>query len=199
MPRWTPLPSIEWRRLAACGLVLLFVMHTPVALAATPEDRRAARVHFQAAEKAYAAESYEEALAGYEQAHALFPSPAFLFNMAQCHRHLNQPKEALALYQRYLEASPKAGNRVVVEGFISEMETAVAALPPEPILLPSEDVLKEEPPVYASAPSTKPVHEQWWFWTAAAVVVGGVAGGVVLASQAGGSLPPATLGDVSLR
>lgn len=200
MRPWILSPSTDSRVLAVGGLILLLLLPSP-AFAASAEDRRAARAHFNQAEKAYAEGNYEDALASYEQAYALFEAPAFLFNMAQCQRHLDRPKEALSLYQRFLEASPNAKNRTVVEGLVTEMEAAVAALPPgPPILLPSEDLFdeKEETPAIAAA-DTKPVHQQWWFWTAAAVVVGGVVTGVALASQPGGELPPASLGDVSLR
>lgn len=200
MRPWILSLSTEARTLTVCGLILLLVLPAPAAFAATAEDRRAARVHFNEAEKAYANEAYAEALASYEKAYALFEAPAFLFNMAQCQRHLDRPKEALDLYRRFIEASPNATNRTVVEGLIVEMEEAVAALPPEPpVLLPSEDLFeKEEAPVVAAV-EPKPVHQQWWFWTAAAVVVGGVATGVAIAAQPGGELPPASLGDISLR
>src|SRR5690606_39827715 len=52
--------------------------------------------------------------------------------------YLERPREALALYQRFLDASPDATNRTVVEGLVEEMKVAIAALPPPDfILLPS--------------------------------------------------------------
>ena len=202
MRPWIPSRSTEARTLTVCGLILMLLLSSPAAFAASAEDRRAARVHFNQAEKAYAAGAYEEALVSYEQAYARFEAPAFLFNMAQCKRLLERPKEALALYQRFLEASPNAKNRIVVEGLVEEMKVAVAALPPpEFILLPSKVQFEsvEQAPVAVAPVEPKRVHEQWWFWTAAAVVVGGVATGAVIASQPGGELPPASLGDISLR
>lgn len=201
MRHWIPSLSIDVRAAIACALALMLVLPGP-AFAASARDRRAARAHFEAAEKAYAAASYEEALASYEQAYALYEAPAFLFNMAQCKRHLERPREALALYERFLEASPEAKNRAMVEELVVEMRAAVAALPPrEFILLPSKNQFASvaQAPIAVPAPEPKQVHEQWWFWTAAAVVVGGVATGVALAAQPGGELPPASLGDVSLR
>ncbi|HLT30799.1 MAG TPA: hypothetical protein VK013_12200 [Myxococcaceae bacterium] len=201
MRPWILSLSTEARAVAVCGLSLLLLLPSP-AFAATAEDRRAARAHFKEAEKAYAAGAYTEALTSYEQAYARFEAPAFLFNMAQCHRHLERPREALALYQRFLDASPDATNRTVVEGLVEEMKVAIAALPPPDfILLPSRTHFESvaQAPVAVAPVEPKRVHEQWWFWTAAAVVVGGVATGVALAAQPGGELPPASLGDINLR
>src|SRR5690606_7000091 len=116
--------------------------------------------------------------------------------------YLERPREALALYQRFLDASPDATNRTVVEGLVEEMKVAIAALPPPDfILLPSRTHFESvaQAPVAVAPVEPKRVHEQWWFWTAAAVVVGGVATGVALAAQPGGELPPASLGDINLR
>lgn len=171
---------------------------------ATREDRAASKLVFQRAQEDYAAGRYSVALAGYAEAHRLYPLPAFIFNMAQCERLLDRPEEALALYRRYLTEEPKAKNRATVEGLISELETTLAARrPKEPVnLVPATPT---EPPAAELAAITStpaaapaPLHHQWWFWTGVAVVVGGVATGVALASG-GPSLPPTSLGDVVLR
>lgn len=189
-------------------LVLQLVLPGTVAHAAAPtaQARKSARAAFQRAQAAYEAERFEEALAAYNEANELMPNVAFIFNMAQCHRQLGQEDEALTQYQRYLEASPDAKNREVVEAHIRDLETAIAQRVPEkPVLTPSEELMlrrqqeEQEAAALAAANVAPPVYQTWWFWTATAVVVGGVATGVAL-SQGGGNKPPsASLGDVSLR
>jgi len=208
MRRWIRLPTRSATSALCLGLALQLGLAGPIARAAnTPsekEARAASRAVFLQAQRDYAAERYAEALRGYTEAHRLFPMPAFIFNMAQCQRLMEKPAESLALYRHYLAEEPQAKNRKVVEAFIVEMESAVAALPPRgpANLIPSTP--REEPPPAmtalkpAAAPAA-PLHRQWWFWTGVAVVAGAVATGVAVASSGGPPLPPATLGDVVLR
>ncbi len=187
-------------------LALPGLAHGAAPSAPTAQDRKASRAAFQRAQVAYEAGRFEEALAGYREANERMPNPAFIFNMAQCHRQLGREDEALAYYRSYLEASPEARNRVMVEAHIRDLETAIAQRVPEkPVLTPSEELMlrrqqeeQEAAAIAAARPEAPPVYQTWWFWTATAVVVGGVATGVVLA-QGGSKLPPTSLGDVSLR
>jgi tetratricopeptide (TPR) repeat protein len=196
------IPSTSARTILSLALALqLIVLSAGTAHAATPRERRAARAAFEQAQKHYAAERYAEALEGYSEAHRLMPMPAFIFNMAQCQRLMEKHEEALALYERFLEEEPKAENRPMVEGFIQDMATAIAAAtPPPPVLTPADDAPEELAALKAPPPEVaRPIHEQWWFWTGVgAVVVGGVVTGVALSSS-GSPGPTATLGDVSLR
>lgn len=204
--------SIRSRPLSALSLslALLLGVGSPGALAASAAQKEkdakaASRVVFLRAQEDYAAGRYSVALAGYAEAHRLYPLPAFIFNMAQCQRLLDKPEEALALYQRYLAEEPAAKNRATVEELITELQAAVAARQPKaPVQLvpaapkePPAQAVAAVAPVVESSPA-KPLHHQWWFWTGVAVVVGGVATGVALASS-GPNLPPASLGDVVLR
>lgn len=205
MHRWTRLPPNSARAALCLGLALQLALPASAVLAATPTEspRAASRAAFLQAQKDYAAERYGEALEGYSEAHRLMPMPAFIFNMAQCQRLLQKPEEALALYRQYLTEEPRAKNRKTVEGFIAELETAVAALPPKaPVLTPSAPKEEQTPALAAltppPAPAAAPLYKQWWFWTGVAVVAGGVATGAALAAN-GPGLPPASLGDVNLR
>lgn len=202
------LPRSALRALSA-ALALQLGLFAPmsVAVAQTSADKAASRKVFLAAQEDYAAGRYADALSKYQEAHRLFPMPAFIFNMAQCQRLLEQPEEALALYRRYLEEEPKARNRKTVEGFISELEPAVAALQKQKALAQLTPAPQPEtalPPAAVAelskpAPAAAPLHQQWWFWTGLAVVAGGVATGVVVANSGGSAGPPASLGDVVLR
>ena len=202
MPR--SIRSTSAQAILSLALALqLILLSAGTAHAATPRERRASRAAFEQAQKHYAAERYAEALDGYSEAHRLMPMPAFIFNMAQCQRLMGKHEEALALYERFLEEEPKAANREMVEGFIQDMATAIAAAaPPPPVLTPAPTVSESDELAALQTPppgDVRPIHEQWWFWTGVgAVVVGGVVTGVALSSS-GTPGPAATLGDVSLR
>lgn len=203
-----------WIHLPTSALLSVLLVLQPLlpsvasAAAPTAQDRKASRLAFGRAQEAYEAGRFEEALTGYREANERMSNPAFIFNMAQCYRQLGAHDEALAHYQRYLDASPTAKNRTVVEAHIQDLQTAIAQRPPpKPVLTPSDELMlqqqeqqrrEEEAAALAAAPAATPIYQTWWFWTAAAVVAGGVATGVVL-SQGGDSLPPASLGDVSIR
>src|SRR5439155_24721837 len=70
---------------------------------------------------------YPAALDEYKQAFRLRPDPAFLFNIGQCYRKMNQPEEAALAYRSYLREAPEARNRAEVERAIEEMDRAAAA------------------------------------------------------------------------
>jgi hypothetical protein len=84
---------------------------------ATPLFERGARL--------YSKGSYDEAIAEFEKAYQVAPSPILLFNIAQCHRHLGNKERALFFYHRYLEQKPRAPNRADVERHIAELDAAV--------------------------------------------------------------------------
>jgi len=113
------------------------------------QDRAAAREHFERAERNYATGNWETALAEYTAAYDAAPMPEFLFNMAQCHRELGHPTDALELYQRFLTEKPDAPNRATVEGLIDEMRREIAAAQPTP---PAAAPADTEAPPAATAP-----------------------------------------------
>ncbi|HEY5937320.1 MAG TPA: hypothetical protein VIU61_21880, partial [Kofleriaceae bacterium] len=65
--------------------------------------------------KHYAIGEFAPALELYKRAYRIKALPAFLFNMAQCHRKLGQHKDAIAMYQSYLVGIPNADNKALVE------------------------------------------------------------------------------------
>src|SRR4051812_36718543 len=67
-----------------------------------------ARSFYARGKAAYDRGEYQEALTQFSRAHALHPTAALLFNMAQASRLSGEGHcaEALALYERYLEQDP---------------------------------------------------------------------------------------------
>jgi tetratricopeptide (TPR) repeat protein len=71
-------------------------------------QEKAARAHFDKAEKAFNLGHFDDALTSYQAAYEALPLPAFLFNIAQCHRNLRNREQAVFFYQRYLSLAPDA-------------------------------------------------------------------------------------------
>ena len=63
---------------------------------------------------------FEKALEHFSKAYETMPHGAFLFNIGQCHRQLNDHKKAIFFFEGYLRALPTAPNRQEVEDLITE-------------------------------------------------------------------------------
>ncbi len=85
-----------------------------------------ARALFEQGNQHYHLGEFAKALELYKRAYRLKALPAFLFNIAQCHRKLEQYKEAVAMYQSYLVGVPDAPNKGLVESLITESRGKLA-------------------------------------------------------------------------
>ena len=85
-----------------------------------------AKALFASGNQHYNLGEFDQALEAYKLAYRIKPLPAFLFNIAQCHRKLGQHKEAVAMYQSYLVGIPDAQNKPLVESLIAESRTEIA-------------------------------------------------------------------------
>jgi hypothetical protein len=79
-----------------------------------------AKALFAEANQHYSLGEFDQAMTSYSLAYRLKPLPAFLFNIAQCHRKLGHYKDAIAMYQNYLVGVPDAPNKDVVDSLIKE-------------------------------------------------------------------------------
>ena len=79
-----------------------------------------AKALFAEGNQHYSLGEFDQAMASYSLAYRLKPLPAFLFNIAQCHRKLGHFRDAVAMYQNYLVGVPDAPNKDVVESLIKE-------------------------------------------------------------------------------
>jgi tetratricopeptide (TPR) repeat protein len=75
--------------------------------------------HFNAGE-------LQPALDKYELAFRVKPTPAYQFNIAECHRKLGEYREAIASYEAYLAGVPRAKNREAVESTLAETQKQLA-------------------------------------------------------------------------
>lgn len=210
--------------------ILLLCVLAAVAVAAPQvhgqdKGERAARGHFQRAEKSFNLGKFEEALTAYEAAYEAKPLPGFLFNMAQCQRNLGNAERAVFFYERFLALDPGTKNRALVEELLAEqrqkLEAARASVagppPPAPAAArePAPPALGPSPARPARAPepaatpafvqrsaprSSKPapVYQRWWFWAGAAAVVGGGVAAALLIKRDPGP-PQGALDPIDLR
>jgi tetratricopeptide (TPR) repeat protein len=198
---------------------------TPLLAAAVAagRDARAAPTEVQAAEakrhhatatRAYDLAEYEAALREFKEAYRIVDDPAFLFNIAQCHRKLGHATDAITFYKTYLRRAPSSAHRAEVEKFIADLEAADAVRPeaaapaapaPPPAAAPQTSAPLAPPPASAPvalvaapaqpAPATDhPFYTRAWFWVVTGAVLAGAATVVVLSTR---SDPAATPGPFS--
>jgi len=173
------------------------------ALQATESETAAARQHYAQGSRLYDLAEYEPALHEFREAYRIVGDPAFLFNIAQCHRKLGHTQDAISFYRTYLRRAPNAANRGEVERRIAELErpqpeapaesprpapvAATAAAPPAAVVTPPPQPAAAAPQVMlAAAPAAappaeeRPFYKRGWFWIAAGVVVVGAATTAIL-------------------
>lgn len=112
----------------AAGRVGLIGTGVAVARAAPRADlaaRAKAKALYESATSHYNLGEFREALTDYKEAYRVTPDPVFLFNVAQCHRQMNEPADAARAYRSYLRELPAAKNRVAVEKLIADMDQSV--------------------------------------------------------------------------
>lgn len=85
-----------------------------------------ARTRYQRGEEAYRQGRYRDAIAEFQAAYRLRPSPALHYNIGQARERLGEPAEALASYAEYLRLEPQAPNRKGVERSMETLRSRVA-------------------------------------------------------------------------
>jgi hypothetical protein len=150
-------------------LLLSFVATVWLALAGGPswaaDDSAAAqaRLHYQKAASLYELGRYQEAIPEYEAAFQLKNDPAFLYNLAQCHRLAGNLEQALHFYRRYLVKDAKetkpalradAENRIAQLEKLIAQKNAVKTTPPNEQTSPGST---EPPPPGTATPPPPPV------------------------------------------
>jgi hypothetical protein len=178
-------------------LLLLAVAARP---AVGDEIERFAKIHFQAGQEFYQSHKYQEAVAEFNAGYELTKLPAFLLNVAQCHRMLGNDELARDAYRAFVRNSPGSPHAAEAQKLANDLERAIRARAP---LGPPPNL--EEPlfPVAATpvlAPikiEDPPPRRRWWIlWTAIAVVgSAGLAVGLGLGLQPQ-SMPPAFQGTL---
>jgi hypothetical protein len=114
--------AVDHHLLRAVAVAVVVVCVVPrMALA----DAAQARVHFDRGRAFYEVSEYRNAIAEFKAAHVEKPDPAFLYNIAECHRRLGEGSEALQYYRRFLATAPAGDKtRPIVEQRIAELKAA---------------------------------------------------------------------------
>jgi len=89
-----------------------------------------AKQQVAAADIHYRLARFTEALDEYTKAYELYPVPALLFNIGQCHRNLKDHAKAIFFFEGYLRDAPAATNRKLVEDLIRESQAELDKAPP---------------------------------------------------------------------
>ena len=194
-------------------LMMLFLVLV-VGTTAHADDRDKARAAFRLGSQHYSLGEYKEALTAFKEAYRNYEDPSFLFNIAQCHRQLDQRADAIREYRMYLVNAPDASNRDEVRQLIARLEHELAeeratkAAPPPGVQPPAVAAATTEPMhAAAAAPATTPsltltataphrretpTYKKWWVWTIVGVAIAGGAAGLAIGlTRGGGSTPTA--------
>jgi tetratricopeptide (TPR) repeat protein len=185
-------------------------------LSTTPAkaDATRARAHYERGTSLFQVGEYRQALDEFKQAHIEKADPAFLYNIAQCHRLLGESKEALTFYRRYLSLAPDTALRPEVEKRIHELESAPATSdaptapplpspvatspqtsPPRVSAAQLSEVSQPLPPPAPSMIETRsdrsatgrPLYSRWWVWAIVGAGVAVVATALILRNDTGTS------------
>lgn len=134
----------------ACALLSPLLPPT-AAIAASAEDVRTSKRHYKKGMTAYNLRHFDAAIVEFERAYALNPEPVLLYNIAQSHRQMGRPEQALFFYRRYLEGAPAAANRADVERRVRELEEQVKR--ESKVAPPAAEPVRLAPPPASAAPA----------------------------------------------
>jgi tetratricopeptide (TPR) repeat protein len=176
----------------AWSVAVLVLLAAPLVHADGEEvDREIARRHYEEGRRFYQANDYVGALKEFLQARQVMQVPALDFNIGRCQDRLEQLSDAIASYQRYVDATPPPADAPEVRERIRVLQARLDARPPAASQLTT--------PTEAS-PAAQP-HRKRRYWIAGvvigsvAVVALGVGLGVGLSSEAA---PSPSLGTIRL-
>jgi len=193
------------------ALVAVLLFASSLARASDAALERA-RTSFQEGQRLYDLQRHSEALKKFEEAYLAKPDPAFLFNIAQCHRQLAHYGEAERFYRAFLRKEPATEitplQREQTLRLIAEMERAQAEerakTPPTGTFTPAPPIVVLSAPNNSTPPpdrqAPKPLYKKWWLWTIVGVAVVGVGVGVgVGVTQSGTNFPSASTAGGTVR
>lgn len=167
------------------GLALA-VIAPPAPAHADDIETRAARRHFDKADKLFALGRFDEALEQYQKAFDAKPIPDLLFNIGQCYRNLGDYDAAIFSFRKFLTLDPETTRRTDVEVLIDDLEAKKA----------QAEMLARDRKLAAPKPAPRrPITSRWWFWTGVAAIAAAGGGTVYLLTRE--ELPSSDLGNIN--
>jgi hypothetical protein len=114
----------------AASLVLLSLLAQEASPAPAVDAKAKAQALLKEGAQDYEQAAFADALAKFEQAYALFPSPRLLFNIGQANRELGRPLEAIDAFERFLVQVSEAPLEMFEEAkrSVAELSTQVGKL-----------------------------------------------------------------------
>jgi tetratricopeptide (TPR) repeat protein len=107
-------------RVWLAGLALVAALASATAAGAAPNPREQAKVEFDRGQVQYRVGHFQEALEAYTRAYELFPAPALLFNIGQCHKNLQNHERAIFFFEGYLHDEANPARRALAQELLAE-------------------------------------------------------------------------------
>jgi tetratricopeptide (TPR) repeat protein len=213
------------RALSVHALVVLALALGVAHADPSPSDMAAARAHVDTADREYKLGRFEQALAEYSAAYQLYPAPALLFNIGQCHRYLHNFEQALFFYRGFLRDAPaNAPNRATVEDLLAQTQADLDAQRAETAKREAEASRRADEEARARVEAARSadedrrvadarrlaeldrathpqaaIYEHWWFWTAVGSVVAVSGTSLYLVTRTTTVEPSGSLGALDRR
>src|SRR6185503_12674691 len=138
------------------------------------------------------------------RAYELYPAPAFLFNIGQCHKNLKNYERAIFFFEGYLREEKNPDKRALAEALLAESKAGLEKQAPAATTVPARPAARSDavgpalsapaPNAAAAAPPAAPAvlvsatpedraapparsGPPWWLWIIVGGVVVGAAGG----------------------
>jgi tetratricopeptide (TPR) repeat protein len=173
--------------ISRCIVVLLAMA---VATSAAADPRTDAQRLFKEGQELFGKGQVTDAIVAFERGYRALPRPEFLLNLAQCHRALGHPAEAIDHLRRFIAAAPEHPLRPAAERTLEELERSTPRpapaqpLPPPlpPALAPAQPA-PAPPTLPPPAPATAAPRRTWLWVTLGAVAVGGGIAAALLATR----------------
>jgi tetratricopeptide (TPR) repeat protein len=145
-------------------------------LARADSPAEQAKAHLAIAQRMFAVQQYDKAIAELQQAYVLDPKPEYLYAIAQAFRLAGDCTKAIRAYEQYLKTNPVASEAEKARANIERCKTAPPPPPPPPNTPPPPAVVQPPPPV-PQPPAGKSGTASWTRDYVGHVLLGG---GVVL-------------------
>jgi tetratricopeptide (TPR) repeat protein len=137
-------------------LLLLLPLGAPAHAQQTEQARVQATEAYEAGVAAFKAKDFAEALARFERAYKLDPSPVLLYNLARTHQEMRHWTQAIEHFELYLARVPDGDDRADVEARVRTMRNLLAEIEAAKAEPPSEAPPPVEPPPAEPPPAEPP-------------------------------------------
>lgn len=181
----------------------LLVLLGSVAAQPTPAADEEAKTRFNRGKSLIATGKFADAYREFEAGYQASPRAAFLFNMGEAARGMNDVPKARSAYERFLAAEPNGPLADTARKRLAELGPRIGPEAPPPLApwepgvpTPTQTAVKVEaaapPPATVTVrrespePTSRPMWKRWPLWAAVGgVVAASIVIGVVVSSDSG--------------